>query len=153
MQEKHTYRVDAVCTAPRAGITTADGITDAVTFSAPPEFAGMPGRWTPEHFFVGAVVTCYSATFSGIAAISKLPFEHFEVTAEGTLEKDQSGWRFTRVELYPSVVIRNEADRERARRLLDKAEKTCLVARSLACPVTMTPEIKLQSELPLPRAS
>jgi len=146
MQEKHTYKVQAVCTMPRSGITTADGITHAIEFSAPPEFAGVAGRWTPEHFFVTAVATCYAATFSGTAEVSKLSFERFDVSAEGVLERDANGWRFTKVELQPTLVLCREADRERAIRLLEKAAKTCLVARSLACPVEVAPEIKIQSE-------
>jgi organic hydroperoxide reductase OsmC/OhrA len=45
------------------------------------------------------------------------------------------------------VKIAREADRERALRLLQKAEKSCLIARSLSCPVIMVPEIHVETQL------
>lgn len=36
-----------------------------VTTSAPPEFQGEPGYWTPEHLLVAALESCLMTTFSG----------------------------------------------------------------------------------------
>lgn len=147
MEDRHEYRVKAVSTIARSGVVMADGIHPVLAFSAPPEFHGQPGHWTPEHFFVSAAASCYLSTFSGGAEVSGLKFVSLELEAEGFLGKDEGGWRFTEVVLRPHLTIASEDDRERADRLLQKAGKSCLVARSLNCRVTLEPEVKAEEEL------
>jgi peroxiredoxin-like protein len=124
-------------------VVAFDRVPEPIRFSAPPEFLGEPRVWTPEHFFVAALVSCYVSTFSGIADASKFSFASLEVDAEGTIEKDAGGWRFTEVRLHPSVKIASEQDRERAGRLLEKAERSCLIARSISAKVTLAPVVRV----------
>jgi peroxiredoxin-like protein len=147
MESEHKYVVQASSTLPRSGVIRAKGIEHSIAFSAPPEFNGRAGLWTPEHFFVAAVASCYVSTFSGISDISKFEFISLDLETEGILGRDEGGLRFQSITLRPRVKIAREADRERAMRLLQKAEKSCLIARSLSCPVTMEPEIQVVGEL------
>jgi organic hydroperoxide reductase OsmC/OhrA len=127
-------------------VVAFDRVPEPIRFSAPPEFFGEPEVWTPEHFFVAALVSCYVSTFSGIAGASNFSFISLEVDAEGTIEKDAGGWRFTGVRLHPSVKIAREQDRERASQLLEKAERSCLIARSISAKVTLAPVVKVAPE-------
>ncbi|MFZ1205190.1 MAG: OsmC family protein [Candidatus Acidiferrales bacterium] len=102
--------------------------------------------WTPEHFFVASVVTCYVSTFSGMSEASKFGFVSLEVDAEGVLEKTAEGLRFTEVKLRPALKIAREEDRERGNRLLEKAERSCLIARSISSRVTLEPAIEVAAE-------
>src|SRR5947209_18399531 len=70
MNTTHKYRVGAISTATRSGFAVAEGVEGSISFSAPPEFKGRAGHWTPEHFFVAAVASCYVSTFSGMACQS-----------------------------------------------------------------------------------
>lgn len=139
METIHTYKVRARSTRVRSGVVAFNRVPEPIRFSAPPEFFGV----TPEHFFVAALVSCYVSTFSGIAAASRFSFISLEVDAEGTIEKDWGGWRFTGVRLRPSVKIAHEQDRERASQLLEKAERSCLIARSISAKVTLAPVVKV----------
>ena len=150
METMHTYEVRAKCTRLRSGVVAPNTVPHPIVFSAPPEFLGEPRVWTPEHFFVAALVSCYVSTFSGIADASKFSFIGLEVNAEGTLEKDGGGWRFTEVTLRPSLKIAREQDRQRASRLLEKAEQSCLIARSISAKVTLAPVVRVVSEQELP---
>jgi organic hydroperoxide reductase OsmC/OhrA len=47
----------------------------------------------------------------------------------------------TEVILEPTVTILNEKDRERAERVLIKAEAACLISNSIKSKVTMIPRI------------
>lgn len=141
MEALHVYRVNAVSTIPRSGVATAEGIQPSITFSAPPEFKGVIGLWTPEHFFVAAVASCYVSTFSGISEISHFPYESLNLETEGALEKLDGALQFTKIILRPVLKIASEEIRERALRMLEKAEKGCLIARSLKCTVELQPEI------------
>ena len=150
MEPVHKYQVKAQCTKARSGVVSSDVVTDAIRFSAPAEFLGDAGVWTPEHFFVSAIVGCFVSTFSGMAELSKLSFVTFETNAEGIMEKDAGGWLFVEVRLSPTVIVSREQDLDRAGRLLEKAEKTCLVARSTTARIVMSPTVKLQQELVAP---
>lgn len=147
MQNHYVYRVSASSTSLRSGVAIAEEIQPSIAFSAPPEFQGEPGRWTPEHFFLASLAGCFVSTFSGIANFSRLEFLALELETEGTIEKEEGGWRFTQINLRPRLKIAWEKDRERASRLLEKAEKTCLVARSLTSRIVLESEVLVEEEL------
>jgi peroxiredoxin-like protein len=147
MEDHHEYRISAFGAGGRNGVVHAEGVLSDISFSAPPEFLGEPGRWTPEHFLVAAVASCFVSTFSGIAEKSSLEFASFNLDAEGMLDNADGIWRFTEIKLRPVVTVPKEEDRDRAIRLLEKAEKSCLVARSLQFKVTLVPAVKVEEEL------
>jgi uncharacterized OsmC-like protein len=84
------------------------------------------------------------ATLRAVAEASKVQFHALELTVEGTVEKQEGGFRFTRVLLQPVVTIFKEDDRERMGRLLEKAERACLVTRSLACSTLLEAKMLVQ---------
>jgi len=141
MEKSYSYRVSAHWTMHKRGIVEAESIPRTINFAAPPEFGGEPGLWTPEHLLLAAVTTCYTATFRAIAEFSKLEFSGLELNAEGEVAKQEGGFRFTRILLKPLLIIHDEKDHERAGRLLEKAERSCLVSRSLACTLVLEPKI------------
>ena len=150
MEAHHQYRVHAFGAGGRNGVVRAEGVLPCISFSAPPEFLGEPGCWTPEHFLVAAVTSCFVSTFSGIAEKSRLEFATFNLDAEGVLGNEDGIWRFTEIKLRPVVTVLKEEDRDRAIRLLEKAEKSCLIARSLQCKVVLFPAVKIKGELSVP---
>jgi peroxiredoxin-like protein len=147
MDTTHKFRIRATSTAVRSGLAVAEGIEPSIAFSAPAEFQGRAGLWTPEHFFVAAVASCYVSTFSGMASNSNFAFYSLELETEGIVEKDQVGWRFREVILRPRLMIAHEEDKERGSRLLHKAEKNCLVGRSLACAIILKPAVIITEQL------
>jgi peroxiredoxin-like protein len=149
METTHRYQVRAKSTRVRSGVVASDAVPSPIVFSAPPEFAGEARVWTPEHFFVAAVVTCYVSTFSGMSDVAKFPFVSLEVEAEGVIETEAGGWKFTEIRLRPALKIACEEDRERGARLLEKAERSCLIARSITALVSLEPAIKVVPEVAL----
>jgi len=147
METHYEYRVKASAAGVRKGIVHAEKILPAISFSVPPEFAGEASRWTPEHFLVASVASCFVATFSGIAEKSRFEFAWFDLDAEGVIGKSDGSWRFKEIKLSPMVSVLNEADRDRAIRLLEKAEESCLIAHSLQCEITLRPCVKIEEEL------
>ena len=142
MPGTHEYEVIGQWGGGRGGTLESHTLNHVVEFSAPPEFQGRVGFWTPEHFLVGAVASCFISTFAAIAEMSKLEVVSLRVGAKGVLEKAEGGgYRFTEVVLYPELTIAHLEDRERAGRLIEKAERGCLIARSLSAKVTAVPAI------------
>ena len=79
-------------------------------------------------------------TFLAVAELSKLEFVEVSVGAEGFLEKgDDRKFSIARIVLRPLVALHREEDREKALRLIQKAEDACLVARSMRTTVELAP--------------
>ena len=147
MEKLYLYRVSAASTTVRNGVASAEGVQSSISFGTPPEFQGEAGQWTPEYLFLASVAGCFVTTFSGIAHFSKFEFLSLNVEVEGTLYKEEQGWRFTQITLHPRLKIAQEKDRERASRLLEKAEKTCLIVRSINSKTTLEPELMVEEEI------
>lgn len=152
MEKVHVFHASAHLLGKNKAYVSAEAVPLALQFSAPPEFNGERGKWTPEHLLVAATSSCLAATFRAMAEHSKFEFISLHVEAEGTLEKNDEGFRFSRIVLRPRLCVIREDDRERALKLLQKAERSCLVARSLQSEVTIDPLIVVQAadEITLP---
>jgi peroxiredoxin-like protein len=143
MSTSYLFESSARWTGGQQGVVAGHEVKPSINFSAPPEFHGQAGVWTPENFFTSAVATCFITTFQAIAAYSKFEAQALEVSAEGQVEKTEGGFRFTRVTIRPLLAINSESDRERGLRLLEKAEKVCLVSRSLQSQIILEPQVAL----------
>jgi organic hydroperoxide reductase OsmC/OhrA len=109
---------------------SAEGVR--VIESAPPkEFDGPGNQWSPEGLLTAAVADCFVLGFRAIAAASKYAWLSLESSTRGTLDRVEGKMRFTRFETHAKLHVPPGADIERARKLLEKAEATCLVANSL----------------------
>ena len=146
MNTSYQYTSTANWTNARAGIVNAESSVELpIAFSAPPEFHGQPDLWTPEHLLVAAVAGCFVTTFIAVAELSKFELEALEVSAEGLLGKGEGGYQFTRITVRPVLTIARDLDRERALRLLEKAERSCLVSRSLRSEVVVEPKVLVEA--------
>ena len=52
----------------------------------------------------------------------------------------------TEITLRPKLVIRNASDAERASRILEKAEKHCLISNSIKTETKLEPEVSFASD-------
>ncbi len=128
----------------KRGLASAPGGLPDMEVASPPEFGGPGGRWTPEHLFVASATSCWLTTFLAIAELSKLEFVAVEVAGEGFLERgDDRRFSITRIVLRPRVTVRREEDRDRALRIVRKAEESCLVARSMRTAIALEPVVSV----------
>lgn len=149
METNYRYRVKGSWEVRRNGLLSAEGVEKPqITFSSPVEFKGESGHWTPEHFLIAAIVSCFVVTFSAMAEMSKLKFLSLEVPAEGKLGKIDGKFAFSEIAIFPTLVLDANYDHDLANRLLKKAEQGCLIARSLICPVTMEAIVRTQEPVP-----
>lgn len=117
-----------------------------IEVATPPEFPeGIPGIWSPEHLFTAAVSSCLMTTFLAVAENSKLEFISFDCHSKGKLEQVNNKFMMSEVMLEPSLVIKHASDRERAERILQKAEAACLISNSVKSKITMTAHITVGS--------
>jgi organic hydroperoxide reductase OsmC/OhrA len=126
----HRYVVTAAVRPDGDIPLAAEGVR--VIESAPPkEFDGPGNQWSPEGLLTAAVADCFVLSFRAIAAASKYAWVSLDTRTEGTLDRVDGKMRFTRFDTRAKLHVSAGADIERAKKLLEKAELTCLVANSL----------------------
>lgn len=143
MGDSNAYRVSARWIGAENGLLEVEEVPIPIPFSAPAEFGGQSRLWTPEHLLLAAVASCFVTTFRAVARISKFEFDGLEITAEGTIGKPSGGWQFTSITLRTTLRVQQESGRERGLRLLEKAERSCLIARSLAVGVLLEASVEV----------
>ncbi len=136
-----TYHTDLAWTGNRSGILSALN-KQAFPVSAPPEFKGEPGVWTPEDLFVASVSICLMTTFMSFASKSGLAVKSYADSAEGVLEFIDERYRFTQVILKPQILLESQDRIEEAERILEKAHAQCLIANSIKAEIHLQPEVK-----------
>ena len=142
--EAHFYNVNISWKQDRKGEMSSPELSQSVEIATPPQFPkGLEDIWSPEHLFTAAVSSCLMTTFLAIAENSKLDFVNFECSSKGKLEQIDGKFLMTEVILEPVVMIKNEADREKAEKVLQKSEANCLISNSVKSKITMISEIKL----------
>ena len=130
--EKHLYNVELTWKEGRIGEMSSPELPTKIEVATQPEFdKGVAGIWSPELLFTASVLSCFMTTFLAIAEYSKLEFNSFDCSAEGVLEKEDGKFKMTEITLKPVLVIDDETKRERAVRILDKAEAACLISNSI----------------------
>jgi peroxiredoxin-like protein len=119
---------------------SSPGVPDLRT--APPlDFDGPGDAWSPEQLLLAAVEACFLLTFRAVARSSGVPFVAMSVEAEGLVDRVNGVTRFTEIVLRPRVALPAGVDWGRVQRMLEKAERACLVSASLDTPIRLEPEI------------
>ena len=148
--DAHYYHVDINWNTDRKGVMCSPELNSqlgsCIEVATPPEFPkGIPGIWSPEHLFTAAVSSCLMTTFLAIAENSRLEFSDFQCQSKGKLEQVEGKYLMTEIVLEPKVTIKEEKDRERAERVLQKSEAACLISNSIKSKIVMVPTILVAS--------
>jgi len=126
----HHYSVAARATPGGSVPISSAGLAELET-APPPDFDGPGGLWSPENFLVAAVADCFVLTFRSVARAGKLAWERLECTTEGVLDRAAGVTQFTRFSTQATLIVPPGTDLAKARDLLERAEKLCLIANSL----------------------
>jgi organic hydroperoxide reductase OsmC/OhrA len=80
-------------------------------------------------------------TFLAFAERAKVSLARYESAADGQLEFIDGGFQFTRVTIRPHVLVKPGTHVTKARELMAKAEKYCLVSRSVKSEIAVEASI------------
>lgn len=137
----HRYSVAAAASV--EGDVVLDGERLPSLPSAPPtEFDGPGDRWSPETLLVGALADCFVLTFRAIARLSKLPWLSLACDVVGTVDRVERVTQFTGFVVRARLRVPVGTNQDQARRLLTKAEETCLVTNSLKATSRLEAEVE-----------
>ena len=110
--------------------------------AGPAEFGGPGDLWSPETLLVASVADCLILSFHAIARASKFEWTSLSCDAVGTLERIDKVTQFTEFKLKVTLEIPDAAKEDRALRLLEKAEHSCLITNSLKAPTSMQTDVR-----------
>ena len=131
MQEfPHHYKVTAKA-APEGDVSLSGERLAEIASAPPAEFGGPGDRWSPESLLVASVADCFILSFRACARASKLEWVSLRCEVEGTLDRIERRTAFTAFTVHAHLGVPPGTDVDRAKRVLQKAEDTCLVTNSL----------------------
>ena len=143
MQEyPHIYKAGAAG-GPEGEVTVTSPKLFSFQTTSPPEFGGPEGTWSPETLLVASVADCFILTFRAIARASRLEWYDLQCEAEGKLQKVDRLSQFTDFHLRATLKVPADTRREKAERLLHKAEAGCLITNSLKADIHLETNVEL----------
>jgi organic hydroperoxide reductase OsmC/OhrA len=126
----HTYIVKAHGAPTGTVPVSSQGVADIDT-APPPEFDGPGDVWSPETLLVAAVANCFILTFRGVSRAANFSWQQLECRVDGQLERVAGVTLFSGFTTRAALTVAAGADHAKAKQLMERAEKICLVANSL----------------------
>jgi len=126
----HHYVVAADAEAAGNVVLSSSGVDDLLS-AAPAEFGGPGDQWSPESLLVAAVADCFILSFRAISRASRLDWNALTCEVQGTLDRVDRVTQFTHFNVVARLDVAADTDVNKAERLLEKAEKACLITNSL----------------------
>ena len=126
----HTYQAKAHGSATGVVPVSSLGLPNINT--APPvEFDGPGDLWSPESLLVAAIADCFILTFRSVSRAAAFTWTALDCQVDGILERVSGTSRFTQFTTTAILTVPTGADHVKAKELLERSEKVCLVANSL----------------------
>jgi organic hydroperoxide reductase OsmC/OhrA len=141
----HHYGVRAAAVADGDVELTAERLP-ILRSASPAEFGGPGDRWSPETLLVAAVADCFILTFRAVATASKLPWTSLQCDVSGTLDRIDRVTEFTHLNIHAHLAVPVGTDSDRCRRLLEKAERGCLISNSLKAMVHLEHDVAVAGQ-------
>jgi organic hydroperoxide reductase OsmC/OhrA len=107
--------------------------------ASPVEFGGPGDRWSPETLLVAAVSGCLILTFRAVARASGFAWTSLECDVTGTLDRIERTTRFVAFDVRARLHVPSGTDPDRARQVLEKAKRSCLITNSLSGTIDLIP--------------
>ena len=139
--KSYTYYTSLERHGDRSGTLRSPGKPE-IGVSAPPEFKGEAGVWTPEDLFVASVEVCLMTTFSSLSARRGIAVTSYSSRAEGFLEFTDDGHRFTRIKIWPAIEVAREDQIIEAETAIHDAHERCLIGKSMSSAVEINPTVR-----------
>jgi organic hydroperoxide reductase OsmC/OhrA len=137
----HHYHISVSSSPEENVIIQSESLSDLVT-AAPVEFGGPGDKWSPETLLTAALGDCFILSFKAIARASHFDWLSLSCEVEGLLDRVEKITQFTGFTIKATLKVAEGVSKEKAEKLLEKAEASCLVSNSLKAKSHLQVEIK-----------
>jgi peroxiredoxin-like protein len=120
------------------GGRNSDGYIDAgnlkTKISIPKEMDGPGVGTNPDEMLLGAAATCYIITLAAMIERANLPLKEMSLESEGIVDVTNGVFTYKKIIHRPTVSLTEKAtekEYEVLRKLVQKAEKSCMISRAI----------------------
>ena len=139
----HHYVASAVARTD-SNVQLASPGLENIESAGPAEFGGPGDLWSPETLLVSSVADCFILSFRAIARASKIEWISLTCDVVGDLDRVEKVTQFTDFHIRAILEIPEGTKKERAMRLLEKAEHSCLITNSLIADSHLEAEVRVR---------
>lgn len=140
----HHYAAAATAAADSNVELTSPGLS-ALESAGPAEFGGPGDLWSPETLLVAAVADCFILSFRAIARASNLEWNTLQCDVKGVLDRVDKVTQFTAFNVRAELGVPEGTDEAKAMRLLERADKVCLITNSLIADSRLEAEVRVSA--------
>lgn len=141
----HQYTVKSKGNISGSLIVYTENLSD-ITVAPPQQFGGEGDKWSPEDLFMASMTSCLVLSFRAIARASKLGWNSIECESVGELDKVERKLQFTHIQSKVKLHISKTENKDKALKLLHKADEACLISNSIACEKSIDCEVIVEGE-------
>lgn len=144
---EHHFHLKADWPGLRNDVGTIDAGNLKTQISIPNEMDG-PGIGTnPDEMLLGAASTCYIITLAAMLERSQIEKEGLTLESVGVVDVTNGVFTYKKIIHRPTIILKGDAsqkDIELARKLAQKAEKSCMISRAIMGNVELELEATIQ---------
>lgn len=130
----HSFHLHAKWPEGRNGTGTIEAGKLRTAVSIPPEMDG-PGIGTnPDELLLGAAATCYIITLAAMLERSGIERVELHMDSEAIVDVTKGVFTYQKIIHRPTLILTpatSEREINKAKRLVEKAETTCMISRAL----------------------
>ncbi|WP_226581571.1 OsmC family protein [Halobacillus litoralis] len=111
--------------------------------SIPKSMDGPDVGTNPDEMLLGAAATCYIISLAAMIERAGLPLKEMDMNSEGIVDVTNGVFTYKQIIHRPRVVLSSEAGSQelsKLNRLVEKAEKSCMISRAIEGNVELTLE-------------
>ncbi|HLS08639.1 OsmC family protein [Lentibacillus sp.] len=115
--------------------------------SIPPEMDGPGVGTNPDEMFLGAAATCYLITLAAMIERADLPLKEMALESEGIVDVTKGVFTYEKIIHKPHVALKDNAeekDYKMLRKLVEKAESSCMISRAVQGNVAIEMQADIQ---------
>lgn len=125
---------------------SVDGKYEVIRGSSDPAFYGDKSRYNPEDLLLSAISACHMLCYLHLCTVHHIVVTAYTDHATGIMEEDANGGgRFTKVTLYPRVIISDQNNIDKANALHEEAHKQCFIANSCNFEINHRPDTRIEA--------
>lgn len=143
---EHHFHLKADWPGGRNNIGFIDAGNLKTKISIPPEMDGPGVGTNPDEMLLGAAATCYLITLAAMIERASLPLHEMSLDSVGIVDVTNGVFTYKKIIHRPTVELMSDAteeDHRKLRRLVEKAESSCMISRAIQGNV----EIELEPNL------
>jgi organic hydroperoxide reductase OsmC/OhrA len=134
-EKQFLFEVELNRIAKNNGVLSARDAEGCVYVSTAKVFGGKERSWSPEHLFLGSISSCFMNTFLSFAESEQLPVSTFACEIIGRIDFYDGRFRFSGIDLYPTITVPAKQFHQQAMDLLEKARQYATITGSMTAPV------------------